>query len=326
MIRTQHRLSQLLACASLALLAAACGPAEKSSAPSAPVSTPVAAAGPTGSATAAEISALKAEIARLKAENAELRLTPAALSAEVDAAVKAGDIDKAMAPLKKLTDKYPSAPEALAATKQLEALVARKKAEQAEAQRLAALGFKALKQSPTYTADDVSIQLSSAAIAGTWAFDSYGSGYRVFEAERGTRFVTARVTVTSKSKDLKDPALFGIGVYTVDGAEMNLVGELRYRFARWDDYGSYLGNDADFRNDFAHSSSVPFSLGAQIEEDKLKRPLYLVVTSEGCHKRRTERFERPPVSYVPGECLTLRSKLTVAEFKDGHRQILKVIN
>ncbi len=82
-----------------------------------------------------ELEVLRAEVARLRAENAELRLSPAALAAEVQAGVKAGDAEKAKAALKRLTDKFPLSVEAAQEGKRVDALIARQRAAQEEAKR-----------------------------------------------------------------------------------------------------------------------------------------------------------------------------------------------
>jgi hypothetical protein len=268
-----------------------------------------------------ELEVLRAEVARLRAENAELRQSPVTLAAEVQAAVKANDAEKAKAALKRLTDRFPLSAEAAQEGKRVDALVARQRAAQEEANKMAALGFKALRTSPYFSHGDTSIGLTATAVVSRWNFDRHGDGWKFLDAEKGRKFVTATVTVNSKNKD---PQLFGIGAYVANGAVLNYVGRMRYRFFRWRDYGSFLGTQADFRNDFSYTSRIPFSVGVSVSDEELnRRPLYLIATREGCHRRLFERYGQPPIQYVPGNCYSLKPTLTIADFKDGSLSVIK---
>lgn len=268
-----------------------------------------------------ELEVLRAEVMRLRAENAQLRQSPAVLAAEVESAVKAEDAEKAKAALKRLTDRYPLSAETAEAGKRVDALVARQRAAQEAAKKVAALGFKALRTSPYFGHGDTSMGLTATGVVRRWSFDWHGDGWKYLDAEKGRKFVTATVTVSSRSKD---PLLYGIGAYVANGATLTHVGKVRYRFIRWRDYGSFLGTQADFRNDFAHSSRIPFSIGVSVADEELRRrPLYLVATREGCHRRLYERFGQPPIQYVPGNCNSLKPTLTIADFKDGSLAVIK---
>jgi hypothetical protein len=291
-------------------------------------SEPATATAPPAAATSAtdrrEIEALRAEVARLSAENARLRLSPSALAAEVEAAVAGQDAAKAQDASKRLATRFPYSAEAGAARKRVDALMARLVAAEEERKRLAALGFRGLKTSGLYTQGDTTLRVMDTGLTRRWTFDSYGHGWRYLEPEKGQRIITARVMVTSNNKD---PALFGIGAYVADGATMRQVGTVRYRFARWQDFGAYLGTHADFRNDFSHTGRIPFSVGVAVSEEDLKRrPLYLVVTREGCHKRLFDRQLQPPMHYVPGNCASLKKTLGIDDFKDGTLAVLKRID
>lgn len=54
------------------------------------------------------------------------------------------------------------------------------------------------------------------------------------------------------------------------------------------DYGSYLGNGHDFRNDFSHTSTIRFKPGIEISQDYRTEVLFLVASKQGCHTRRNE--------------------------------------
>jgi hypothetical protein len=312
------------------LLSAGCQPADAPA--SASSQAPLASGPPAGAAPAAapapedgarELEALRAEVARLTAENARLRVTPAALAAEVEAAVQNQNAARAEASLRRLAERFPHSAELPPAKRRVEALLAQMRAASQEQQRQAALGFRALKVSPRFTHDGTTVSLGEAALMRRWVFDSYGNGvgWKYLDAERGQRLLVARLSVNSRNKD---PALFGIGVYQAEGASLTQVGLLRYRFAQWSDFGAYLGTHADFGNDFSHSARIPFSAGAPVADSAAaRRPLYLVVTREGCHTKLYDRQIQPPVHYVPGACETLKKTLTLDDFKDGSLSVLR---
>lgn len=307
----------------LVLLAALAGclpsekPSPRAAAPTAATPAIIAEADP-------EVIALKAEVARLTAENTQLRMTPSAMAAEVRAAIAAQNGARAEAALKRLTDNFPFSAELGPASKQVDVLLAKLKAAEEEKRRIAALGFKGLKTRPAFAWRDSELRVLDTSVTRRWIFDSYGSGWSYLDPEKGQRLLTASVSIASKNKD---PALFGIGAYVADGPQLTQVASLRYRFARWTDFGAVLGNHADFRNDFSHTSRVPFTVGAAIDQEVIKRrPLYLVVTREGCHKRHQDRLLQPPIHYLPQSCASLKKTLTVDDFKDGTLAVLKRID
>lgn len=260
-----------------------------------------------------EVVALKEKITKLEAENDELRNTPVVLLAELDSSATAGDEIKALAALERLKTKYPSSSESAVGAKRVATMVAEREKKERESNRIASLGLKALVVNPKFTSDDVTVSVERPGIQKKWIFDAYDSQYRFLEAEKGSSFITSKISIFSKSKD---PKLPGIGVYVSDGSKLKKIGAVEYRFARWDDFGSYLGNNADYRNDFAHSTSIPFSTGVELVDSQIKKPLYLVATKEGCNTRSEERFHQPPVWYFASGCTTLKDELTIEDFKD----------
>lgn len=267
-----------------------------------------------------QVESLKSENARLVKENAELRETPVALLADVTEQIGRRDISSAEEALSKLVAKFPNSIEAEGASTSLENLKKEEQARAAEAARLAALGFKALKVSPKISNVDSTLNLRSSSISSRWTFDSYGDEWYYKESEKGERFITAKVTVSSESKD---PKLMGLGAYVADGKRLRRIGSFEYRFARWDDYASYLGNEADYRNDFAHSSAIPFSVAAKVPTEDMKKPIYLIATKEGCFTRSSDRFRNPPVWYYSSSCPSLAATLTIENFSDDKLVVLK---
>jgi hypothetical protein len=266
----------------------------------------------TDRAVAEEIAGLKVQIAKLEKENADLRNTPSAMLVAVRAA--GSDLTKADAAAIALRAKFPDSSEA----KQAEGLVLRMKAEQAardaEAKRMATLGLKALKVSSTLVGDEATISLSGVSQTRRWTFDAYDSSIHYRDAEKGSAFIVARVKASS---DNKDPGLPGAALYRSEGATLKRVALFSYKFVTWQDFGSYLGNYADYGNDFAHTNVIPMSIGADATLANLARPLFVVATKEGCHKSQYERFSQPPVSYRESECSSLKETLEVNDFNTG---------
>lgn len=270
-----------------------------------------------------QIETLQSENNQLKSEIEQLKATPSALLSEVTSQLKENNIPAARLALRKIEEKFPNSQESRTAAELISKLEKEEEDKVKEAARLAELGFKGLKVSSSTSNGESTIQVKSIGFASRWTFDSYGDEWYYKEAEKGQRFITAKVTVSSKEKD---PNLMGFAAYVADGNQLRQIGEFSYRFARWDDYGSYLGNEADYRNDFAHSSSIPFSAAATISSDESKKTIYVVATHEACHRRSEDRFRNPPVSYYSFSCKSLASTLTIDSFSDGKLVVLKRLN
>lgn len=270
---------------------------------------------------AGELAALRAEVERLRKENADLRVSPWMLAAEVDAAMRTGNEEKAAAAFKQLADTFPVAAETADMRKRLEAFLAQRRVQDEEEKRVAALGFKGLPVNPSVSHADTVLTLTSLGVVRRWIFDSWGDGWRFQDAEKDKKLLVARMSISSKARD---PSLFGLAAYVADGAKLRRLGQLRYRFARWSGYGAFLGTQADYRNEFSHSWRVPFTAAVAVSDQDLRnKPIYLVVTGEGCHRRVYDRFGQPPVFYEPNECASLKANLTADDFRDGALVVLK---
>jgi hypothetical protein len=106
---------------------------------------------------------------------------------------------------------------------------------------------------------------------------------------------------------------------------LNLLGTLEYRFVRWEDYATYLGNNADYGNDFAHTKTIRFSAGIQVSNDDINdKAVFLVIKKVNCFTRRNDRFGNPPVSYVEQEC-GARQQLGIDDFEKEY-EVVKVFN
>ncbi len=166
---------------------------------------------------------------------------------------------------------------------------------------------------------DLSLKFEKIWKGKRWTFDNYGSRYFFRDAQRGNSHILARVSITSKSND---PSLPPILVYQMNNGELKLLGTLRYEFRRWEDYGSYLGNYADYGNDFAHSKTIRFSCGVELSNEDLKSGnIYIILKKQGCFNRTKNEYGNPEIAYRKGNC-NPKVNLKVDDF-DGDYILLK---
>lgn len=239
-------------------------------------------------ADAAVIRALRDSVTML-AFPADQRLT------KINSLVTSGEYSAAKQEISRLIDLFPESKEAKSAPaiiERIDKLIAQKKAEE---ERIKALGFKALKATTTFKIDYNTVELTSISVGNTFTFDSYDDRYFYRTADRGNKYVTAAMKITSQDKDPKLPQL---AIYSISGDTMTKVGNFDTEFARWKDYGTYLGNNHDFGNDFAKTSSVRFKIGEEVSEDVVKGPYALIMKKENGLSRNYDRFANPPVSYT----------------------------
>lgn len=185
-----------------------------------------------------------------------------------------------------------------------------------ERERLEALGFKGIKTSTQIKIDYNIITISNLSVGNRFTFDDYGDYYSYRQADRGNKYITASMSVKSSEKDPKLPQL---AVYKIEGKNMTLISRFTTEFARWDDYGTYLGNDADFNNDFSKVSTVRFKIGVQVEEEITRNPYAIVIKKENNLSRNYERFDNPPVSY--SGYVDYKSTLSVNDFNEDYSLI-----
>ena len=115
-----------------------------------------------------------------------------------------------------------------------------------------------------------------------------------------------------------------IGIYRYKDGKLFLVSEMGYKFARWKSYGHYLGNYADYSNDFAHTSTIPFSNAAEIKKDDQNDVLFVVVRKKGCFERVDLGFSNPEVGYASSGS-NMATILSVDDF-DSEYSLVKVFN
>jgi hypothetical protein len=178
-----------------------------------------------------------------------------------------------------------------------------------------------MKETFSYRDSDIYIKFGRFIPQKNYIHDNYGVQYKYNQAERGELYITCQIRVTAKSKDPTLPIFcaysFGNGVFIP-------MGTFDYNFTQWQDYGTYLGNNADFGNDFAHTATIPFNIGLAVEKSKLKSPVYIMALKSPCVVRSEERFREPPVKYDDGSCVTGGDITSLDQLKNFI--LIKIIN
>ncbi len=269
-----------------------------------------------------EYDKLKAELTECKETVEELQNTPQVRLSNGQQYLSKNDIINAKKEFNALIEKFGETEEAKKAKSLIAEIEKEEKVKKEAEERKRTLGFKVLKENSSVIAGDVTVKFNSVSTSGNFIFDRYDDSWRYRDAERGEIYVLANVSVSSK---IKEPKLPPISVCKIENGVLSLIGTLEYRFYRWEDYGSYLGNDADYGNDFAHTSTIRFSCGLSIsKEDINNSAVFVVVKNENCFYRNTDRFGNPPVSYSSSGC-NLKSTLIVDDF-DKDYVLVKIFN
>lgn len=185
------------------------------------------------------------------------------------------------------------------------------------------LGFKILKENQTRAVEYNTIKFENLNISNKWSFDDYGDSYYYRNSERDSNFITARVKITSTSKNPKLPL---VSAYQIVNNKLILIKNLEYKFAKWSDYGTYLGNYADYNNDFAHTKTVSFSLGLEVLEKNLKdNPIFIVVSNKNSVERSYYQFATPKYSYNISYDDKAKDILNIEDFEKDYF-LIKIFN
>lgn len=190
-----------------------------------------------------------------------------------------------------------------------------------EEAKIKALGFKALKEESNVVIGYNKISTGAFSTANTFTYDSYGDRYFYSTADRGNKYVSAKISITSSDKDPKLPVFYA---YSINGDNLELINNFDLNFARWEDYGSYLGNYHDNGNDFAKTSTIAFKIGVEISDELLQKPIVILLRKENCAIRKTDRFDNPPVSYLLGDCTSAKT-LSIENVRNDYA-VIKILN
>ena len=213
---------------------------------------------------------------------------------KINGLVSDGKYEEARNEMQQLSALFPESKEAQSIpsiSAKIDNIIAKQKAEE---ERKKALGFRGLKTSLSATIGYNEVSFSNFSISNTFVHDAYDDRYFYNTADRGNVYFTATMQVTSNSKN---PDLPTLAVYLIKGDKMTREGIMRIEFARWEDYGRYLGNYHDNGNDFAKTGTIRFKLGVELSEEVKKAPYAIVLKKSNDLSRYEDRFANPPVSY-----------------------------
>lgn len=265
---------------------------------------------------------LQAEVEALRKQVQELSLTPQLLLARVNEALEADKVTEARQASDALDKRFADSAQAKAARAALtkhEAAVAER---EAKAKALEARGFYALQPQSAPTVSGVTVRVESLQLGKRWQFDVHGDEWHYRDAERGEHFVLMRTMLQSPNKN---PKLPDVGVYRIDGKKMTLLAHMNYEFRRWSSYGTFIGLHHDFKNDFAHTPTVPFNAAASISDEDAKKPFAVVATSELCHERGS-KIGQPEVVYRRRYDCSSKADLDADDFIKGGYRVLAFFN
>lgn len=220
---------------------------------------------------------------------------------------------------------FPNSKEAAECSSLTERIDSKLAAIEAEKERIKALGFKALKPQTKVTIGYNSVAFSDIATGNKFIHDVYptytGSEWREHTADRGNKYITAAMDVTSTSKNPNIPTL---AFYSIHGSRLSLEDTFRVDMARWSDYGTYLGNEPDLKNDFSKVSTVKFKLGCELPEEVFSKPYIVVLKKANTQVRNEERFRNPPIYYSGNAGYP--QTLNIDDFNNDNYVAIKIAN
>lgn len=235
-----------------------------------------------------------------------------------------GNLDDAEKLLNQIKQLFPNSKEADNCDEQLKVIADKRQAIIAEQERIKALGFKALSPVLSATIGNVKASFSGFSVGKEFVHDTYytygSSRWFYHTADKGNKYITCSMAITS---DNSDPNIPTLALYSIDGEKLNLKDSFTIQFARWDDYGTYLGNEPDLHNDFAKVNTVNFKLGCEANEEVFTKPYIVVLKLANTQERHYDRFQNPPYWYK-GDA-GYPSSLTIDDFNSNYKAI-KIAN
>lgn len=220
---------------------------------------------------------------------------------------------------------FPNSQEAAQCPALVESIDSKIEAIEAEKERIKALGYKALKPQTKVSIGYNTIVFSSFSTGAKFIHDVYptytGSSWLEHTADRGNKFISCAMDVSSTSKDPNIPTL---AFYAVQGDKLVHKGNFWVQMGRWQDYGTYLGNEPDLKNDFSKVSTVKFKLGLELPDANFSAPYIIVLKKANTQVRHSERFRNPPI-YYDGNA-GYPQTLNIDNFNQGDYVAIKIAN
>lgn len=220
---------------------------------------------------------------------------------------------------------FPNSQEAAQCPALIESINSKMAALEAEKERIKALGFKALKPQTKVTVGYNTVIFGSFSIGAKFVHDIYptytGSSWYEHTADRGNKYISCAMDVTSTSKNPNIPTL---AFYAIQGDKLIKKGDFWVQMGRWQDYGTYLGNEHDLKNDFSKVSTVKFKLGLELPDADFSVPYIIVMKKTNTQARHYERFRNPPVYYEGNAGYP--QILNMDNFSNGEFVAIKIAN
>ncbi|KGL58395.1 hypothetical protein [Polaribacter sp. Hel1_85] len=268
-----------------------------------------------------ELEQTKTELSNCSAELTEIKNTAENRFIKAKKLLTDNNLNGAKIEFQGIVDNFKGTNDATTASKEIDKIEKTIEKKRVDAERKKALGYKVLKPTTRVKYGDLSLRFDKVWKGKRWSFDDYGNQYFLRDAERGNSHIMARISVTSENNN---PSLPPILVYQMNNGELKYLGTQGYKFRRWKDYGSYLGNYADYGNDFSHSKTIPFNCGVELSNDDLKSgTIYVVLKKQGCFNRTKVDYGNPEIAYRESSCNPKRI-LKVEDFDNVYVLIKKL--
>lgn len=254
-----------------------------------------------------------ATIESLRDSIAILAFPPDQRLLKVKSLIASEDYIGAKSQINQLRELFPNSSESSICEELCGQIIKMEAKKKAELERIKALGFKAISAQTNFTIDYNSITLSSFSLGTQFIFDAYDDMWYYKTADRGNKFVTVAMSIKSKSKD---PEIPEFAIYSINGDKMDYEAKFQTKYARWRDYGAYLGNYHDINNDFAKVSTVRFKIGAEISEAITSKAFAIVCKKENGLSSSYDRYANPPMSWIGS--VSYPSTLSVSDFENNY--------
>lgn len=272
-----------------------------------------------------EISDKNTEIENLKNENQQLAnklnvfTEPGVKYEQAQQAINNKEYDLAIKLLTDFINEYPCSKFITEAKSQIPIVLEKQQEEKKREQerlRIIAQGFDKLTTYISIRTDNTQLDVKKSGKAEKWIFDRNGYEYYYQDADKGSDFIVIDFNITSKHSDPKLPALY-TGEISPEG-KIKSIKLLNIAFHSWSDYGAYLGNHHDSKNDFAKKNTISFTAGIQMVKSDKK---YIIFTNKKECYSRSDGMNRPPVAYLGYQCPQITQELGLEDFVDGYQAI-----
>jgi hypothetical protein len=194
-----------------------------------------------------------------------------------------------------------------------------KQVAKADTKPVQSVSLKDLKEVSKCTVGDVEMQSIRSSVNKKWVFDSNGFDYHYHEADKGNVFLVFNYVVKSKNKNPILPVLVA-GTVEKDG-KVSILGVSDIKFPSWTNYGAYLGNYRDFKNDFAKRDSISFTAAIQVPEEVYKSKKLIVFVPDISCATRYDGDGSPPVFYNAYDC---KEKIEALKESINLKNVIKI--